>query len=212
MRTFPCLERRPPHAVGVNQELVGRGYPIGARNLKGPFSPPFTSRHQSFGGPPHGDPCTLNTSIIYSRPYTYVRLPIIRQMGPTGKRPWGTERLYVESDSGLYIRTRYWQREVPTLEPRLKSLAPSESHGSSPVIGHAPSSARHLERFGRHTTTCVSLVLGVFLFNTTIITITRPFVELGNDRVDRMWWKSLHSMIPRSSSSTLHPRTTPDGV
>jgi len=83
----------------------GQGMPIGPRNLEGTFSPQFTS-HTDISGDPH----TFNTSTIYSRPYTHVRLSIFR---PTGERPWGAEGLYVESDSGLNIRT-FWQREVST--------------------------------------------------------------------------------------------------
>ena len=51
----------------------------------------------------------------------------------------------------------------------------------------------------------VLLVLGVFLFDAAIITITHPPVELGNDRVDREQWKSA-----RSSAVLFHPPISND--
>jgi len=56
--------------------LMGKGFPIGARNLKGTIV-----IYTNISGVLLTGSCTRSTlETIYSRPYTYVRLSIIRQI------------------------------------------------------------------------------------------------------------------------------------
>lgn len=110
----------------------------------------------------------------------------------SSEKPWGSRGLYVGPEVSLNIRTHCLPpgnvKEVPTLEPCLKScmLSLTWIRSDNHVASHFYASRSTLKIIPPPVSD-VSLVLRV-----VIVTITYPFVELGNDR---KLWKSVRPLV-----------------